>query len=79
VLAALRGDPARLRPVDPRQGALGEQLAALARIRARVGPDTPIIWTVFAPMMVMPYLLRGGREQALAIARAEPKAAAGLV
>jgi len=65
---------ARLQPVDPRRGALGEQLAALAAIRAAVGPDTPIIWTIFAPMMVMPSLLAGGREQALAIARAEPKA-----
>jgi len=67
-------DVARLQPVDPRRGALGEQLAALATIRAAVGPDTPIIWTVFAPMMVMPYVLAGGREQALAIVRAEPKA-----
>src|SRR5256885_358282 len=65
---------ARLRPVDPRRGALGEQLAALAEIRRAVGPDTPIIWTIFAPMMVMPSLLAGGREQALAIARPEPKA-----
>src|SRR5881396_3064398 len=65
---------ARLRPVDPRRGALGEQLAALAEIRRAVGPDTPISWTIFAPMMVMPSLLAGGREQALAIARAEPKA-----
>jgi uroporphyrinogen decarboxylase len=67
-------DVARLRPVDPRRGALGEQLAALATIRSGVGRDTPIIWTVFAPMMVMPYLLTGGRAQALALARAEPKA-----
>ena len=67
-------DVARLRPVDPRRGALGEQLAALAAIRAGVGQDTPIIWTVFAPMMVMPYLLAGGRAQALDLARAEPKA-----
>jgi len=67
-------DVVRLRPVDPRTGALGEQLAALARIRAAVGPDTPIIWTVFAPMMVLPYLFTGGREQALTLARAEPKA-----
>src|SRR5438874_5748768 len=65
---------ARLQPVDPRRGALGEQLAALAAIRAALGSDTPIIWTIFAPMMVMPYVLAGGREQALAIARAEPKA-----
>jgi uroporphyrinogen decarboxylase len=67
-------DVARLKPADPRTGALGEQLAALAQIRAAVGPDTPIIWTIFAPLMVMPYLLTGGREQVLAIARAEPKA-----
>ena len=70
-------DVARLRPVDPRRGALGEQLAALATIRAGVGHETPIIWTVFAPMMVMPYLLTGGRAQALALARAEPKAMDG--
>ena len=66
-------DVGRLSPADPRAGALGEQLEALRLIRAHVG-DTPIIWTIFSPMMVMPYLLRGGREQALAIARAEPKA-----
>jgi uroporphyrinogen decarboxylase len=65
---------ARVPPVDPRHGALGEQLAALVDIRKAVGPGTPIIWTIFAPMMVMPSLLAGGREQALAIARAEPKA-----
>ena len=67
-------DVARLRPADPRGGALGDQLAALAAIRSAVGPDTPIIWTVFAPTMILPYLLRGGREHALAIVRAEPKA-----
>ncbi len=68
------GDVARLTPVDPRRRALGEQLEALRLIRAGVGADLPIIWTVFAPMMIMPYLLRGGREQALALCRAEPKA-----
>jgi uroporphyrinogen decarboxylase len=68
--AALR----RLQPADPRAGALGEQLEALRQIRAGAGPDTPIIWTVFAPMMVVPYLLPGGVEQALAIARDEPAA-----
>src|SRR5256714_3596738 len=67
-------DVARLQPVDPRRGALGKQLAALAAIRAAVGPDTPIIWTVFAPMMVMPYVVAGGPQPALAIARAQPKA-----
>ena len=66
-------DVAALAPVAPGRGALGEQIEALKLIRAGVG-DTPIVWTVFAPIMVMPYLLRGGRAQALAICREEPKA-----
>ena len=64
----------RLQPADPAAGALGEQLDALRQIRAAVGPNTPIIWTVFSPLMVVPYLLPGGVEQALAIAREEPVA-----
>ena len=68
--AALR----RLSPAAPAAGALGEQLEALRQIRAGVGPDTPIIWTVFSPLMVVPYLLPGGVEQTLAIAREEPAA-----
>ena len=67
-------DLQRLQPVDPHQGALGEQLSALALIRAGVGPDVPIIWTVFSPLMVVPFLLSGGREQALEIARTDPAA-----
>ena len=66
-------DLRRLRPADPAAGPLGDQLAALRRIRAGVG-DTPIIWTVFSPLMVAPYLLEGGVEQALAVAREEPAA-----
>jgi uroporphyrinogen decarboxylase len=68
------GDLARLEPVDPELGALGEQLEALRLIRAGLGPDTPILWTVFSPLMVVPNLLIGGREQALAIMRSEPAA-----
>ena len=67
-------DLRRLKPVEPAAGALGEQLAALRQIRAGVGPETPIIWTVFSPLMVVPYLLPGGVEQALTIARQEPAA-----
>jgi uroporphyrinogen decarboxylase len=62
-----------LRPVDPRTGALGEQLEALRLIRAAAGPDVPIIWTVFSPLMVLPMLVRGGRDQALALARSAPR------
>jgi uroporphyrinogen decarboxylase len=64
----------RLKPAEPAAGALGEQLAALRQVRAAVGPDTPITWTVFSPLMVVPYLLTGGVEQTLAIARQEPAA-----
>ena len=67
-------DLAQLAPADPRTGALGEQLDALALIRAGVGPDTPIIWTVFAPLMVVPFLVRGGRERTFALLRSEPAA-----
>jgi uroporphyrinogen decarboxylase len=62
-----------LRPVDPLQGALGEQLEALRLIRSAVGPDVPIIWTVFSPLMVLSMLVRGGRDQALALARSAPR------
>jgi uroporphyrinogen decarboxylase len=71
---ATAADLRRLEPAQATTGALGEQLDALRQIRAAVGPDTPIIWTVFSPMMVVPYLLPGGPEQALTIAREEPTA-----
>lgn len=66
-------DLARLPVADPRTGALGEQLEALRLIRAAVGPEVPIIWTVFAPPMILPTLARGGREQALDFLRAAPR------
>ena len=69
-------DLARLPAVDPREGALGEQLEALRLIRGAVGPDVPIIWTVFAPPMILPMLARGGRDQAMSFLRAAPREAA---
>jgi uroporphyrinogen decarboxylase len=65
---------AMLEPADPLAGALGEQLEALRLIRAAVGPDTPVIWTVFSPLMVMPFLMTGGREQVLSVMRSAPTA-----
>jgi uroporphyrinogen decarboxylase len=62
-----------LRPVDPTTGALGEQLEALRLIRAAVGSEIPIIWTVFSPLMVLPFLVHGGRDAALALARSAPR------
>ena len=63
-----------LAPADPRAGALGEQLEALRKIRAAVGPETPIIWTIFSPLMVLPFLMTGGRDQALGLLRSAPRA-----
>ena len=62
-------DLRRLQPVDPRSGALGEQLEALDLVRAGAGPDTPLVWTVFSPLMVLQYLLPGGRAQVLEVVR----------
>src|SRR5206468_1895593 len=67
-------DLRRLEPADARTGAVGEQLQTLHAIRKAVGPDTPIIWTVFSPLMVLPFLLAGGRATALALMRSEPAA-----
>lgn len=39
-----------LPPLDPQAGALGLQLAALRRARALVGPDVPLLATVFSPL-----------------------------
>jgi len=70
---ATADDLARLPVADPGSGALGEQLEALRLIRAAVGPDVPIIWTLFAPPMILPMLARGGREQALGFLRQAPR------
>src|SRR6059036_1508775 len=67
-------DLRRLEPADARAGSLGEQLQALQAIRKAVGAATPIIWTVFSPLMVLPFLLAGGRATALALMRSEPAA-----
>jgi uroporphyrinogen decarboxylase len=67
-------DLRRLEPVDAQSGALGEQLQALRAICKAVGTETPIIWTVFSPLMVLPFLLEGGRAMAISLMRAEPAA-----
>jgi uroporphyrinogen decarboxylase len=66
-------DLVRVPAADPRAGALGEQLEALRLIRAAVGPDVPIVWTVFAPPMILPMLARGGRDQAMRFLRDAPR------
>lgn len=40
----------RLVTISPRHGALGEQVRAVALVRAALGQDTPIIQTIFSPL-----------------------------
>jgi uroporphyrinogen decarboxylase len=67
-------DLRRLEPANAGTGALAEQLGALQAIRKAVGSETPIIWTVFSPLMVLPFLLPGGRSAAVSLMRSEPAA-----
>jgi len=63
-----------LEPADAAHGALAEQLDAMLAIRAQVGPDVPIVATIFAPLMVAPFMLAGGRDAVLALMREDPAA-----
>ena len=63
-----------LRPVDPTGGALGEQLAALRLIRQAVGPDVPLLQTIFAPAMILASLTNGP-DAMLGYVREAPQAA----
>ena len=71
---ATADDLRRLEPADARSGALGEQLQAIQAIRKAIGNETPIIWTVFSPLMVLPFLLDGGRSAAVSLMRSEAAA-----
>jgi uroporphyrinogen decarboxylase len=42
-------DWARLKRLDPRRGQLGDQLAALGMITKELGPETPVVMTIFSP------------------------------
>lgn len=45
-----REDWAALRPLDPTAGMLGEMVRAIRLLRADLGPDVPILMTVFNPL-----------------------------
>jgi uroporphyrinogen decarboxylase len=72
-------DLAALRPQDPTTGALGEELQSLALIRQAVGPDVPLLLTIFAPAMVLQFLVGESPELMLRLIREHPREAhAGL-
>lgn len=61
-----------IRPLDPAAGALGEQIAALRLIRQEVGPDIPLLTNIFAPAMVLSYLVGGSSDKMLELLRGYP-------
>jgi uroporphyrinogen decarboxylase len=68
-------DLAALRPQHPETGALGEQLEALRQIREAVGPDVPVLMTIFAPAMVLQFLVGESADAMLKMIRNHPKEA----
>lgn len=68
-------DLAALRPQNPAIGALGEQLEALRGIREAVGPNVPVLLTIFAPAMVLQFLVGESADAMLKMIRNHPKEA----
>lgn len=64
-------DWAGLRPLDPEQGALGRQLETVRLLREALGPDVPLVMTVFSPLTVARFLV--GDERFLAHLRLYPR------
>ncbi len=52
----------RLRPLEPDQGALGEQLKALQLINYSIGSDAYFVQTIFCPLGVAKYLAGNSME-----------------
>lgn len=52
----------QLKPLNIRSGRLGEQLACIRRLRELVGPDIPILETVFNPLSQAKRLVGRGAE-----------------
>jgi uroporphyrinogen decarboxylase len=65
-------DLKKIQPLDPERGVLGEQLTALQAIRKEVGPEVPLILTIFAPSMVLTYLLGESPARMLELIRSNP-------
>jgi uroporphyrinogen decarboxylase len=53
------GDWEKLPILDPAAGHLGAQLACLRAIRQELGPDTPILQTIFSPLAQAKHLAAG--------------------
>ena len=65
-------DWSRLRLLDPYQGALRATLESLGRITSELGPQVPVIQTIFSPLMQAKYLV--GPEELIVHLRRAPEA-----
>lgn len=70
--AASVADLARLQPLPFDHPVLAEQQQALRLVRAKLGPDIPIIWTIFCPLTIVAALLPGGPSAIREAMAAEP-------
>lgn len=68
-----RRDWDRVRPLDPRQGVLGEHLEALGRIAGQLQGQVPFLMTVFTPLSIASRLA-GSPEEMLKYLREEKAA-----
>jgi uroporphyrinogen decarboxylase len=64
----------RLRPLEPTQGALAEQLRALQLIKYHLGNDAYFVQTIFCPLGVARYLAGNSTEAVLHSMREDRKA-----
>ena len=77
-------DWARLPDVSPERGVLAREVEVVHRVRTALGPDVPIIQTIFSPLTVADKLIAGGvaaapPEHEAAIAATLPKLAADVI
>jgi len=62
----------KLTPLDPRAGRIGDQITALRMIVSALGPDVPVIETIFSPLTLARKLV--GEEKFLVHLRHSPDA-----
>ncbi len=67
-------DLARLAPLSVDHPIFVEQQQALRLTRQALGPDVPIIWTIFCPLTIAAALLPGGPPAIQAALRSDPSA-----
>lgn len=73
------GDLERVRPVDAREGAFGEQLEALRLIAEGLAGEVPFVQTVFSPLAVIGRMANGDIEAVRGWMREAPQALHGAL